>query len=150
MSKLGWSGLFKSNWNLKIHNNSLQLLSFTEFLLKNTYITDIFDGKTAILPKMSAHVSDIVNIKADFHLTNVNCSHTRKQVLQCMITCLCRVSVTLTFGLGENPWIVKIKELGLFSLNYKTRQMKITPLLNTHARTRTHTHMQDLSSPWMN
>lgn len=23
---------------------------------------------------MSAHVSDIVNIKADFHLTNVNCS----------------------------------------------------------------------------
>lgn len=41
---------------------------------KNTYITDIFNGETAKLPKMAAHLSDIMNIKAEFHVINVNCA----------------------------------------------------------------------------
>lgn len=50
----------------------MQFLSFTVFLLRNTYITDIFNGETAKLPKMSAHLSDIVNIKVEFHVINMN------------------------------------------------------------------------------
>lgn len=42
------------------------------FLLRNTYITDIFNEETAKLPKLSAPLSDIVNIKVEFREINVN------------------------------------------------------------------------------
>lgn len=48
----------------EIHRNSLQLLSLTVFLPKNTCIADIFDGKTARLPKMSAHLRDSCDHKS--------------------------------------------------------------------------------------